>query len=70
MIFYQGDGQGQAFDKFIELQVEEGPVCCGTLWWHSHGEGKWDVKFMQDYNFKVSELEANTIQFGIDHGWV
>jgi hypothetical protein len=28
--------------------------------------GKWDVKFMQDYNFKVSGDKTNTIQFSID----
>jgi len=27
--------------------------------------GKWDVKFMQDYNFKVSGDKTNTIQFSI-----
>ena len=28
--------------------------------------GKWDVKFIQDYSFKVSEDKKNTIQFSID----
>ena len=28
--------------------------------------GKWDVKFLQDYNIKVSENKTNTIQFSID----
>ena len=28
--------------------------------------GKWDVKFLQDFNFKVSEDKVNTIQFSID----
>ncbi|MBE9489090.1 MAG: TonB-dependent receptor [Bacteroidetes bacterium] len=28
--------------------------------------GKWDVKFIQDYNFKVSGDKTNTIQFSID----
>ncbi|WP_298497857.1 TonB-dependent receptor [uncultured Algibacter sp.] len=28
--------------------------------------GKWDVKFLQDYKFKVSENKTNTIQFSID----
>jgi hypothetical protein len=28
--------------------------------------GKWDMKFMQDYNFKVSGNKTNTIQFSID----
>jgi hypothetical protein len=27
---------------------------------------KWDMKFMQDYNFKVSGNKTNTIQFSID----
>jgi hypothetical protein len=30
-----------------------------------HGE-EWDMKFMQDYNFKVSGNKTNTIQFSID----
>jgi hypothetical protein len=29
-------------------------------------ERKWDMKFMQDYNFKVSGNKTNTIQFSID----
>ncbi|WP_445957650.1 TonB-dependent receptor [Yeosuana sp.] len=28
--------------------------------------GKWDVKFLQDYNIKVSDTKTNTIQFSID----
>ena len=28
--------------------------------------GKWDVKFLQDYNVKISEDKTNTIQFSID----
>jgi hypothetical protein len=28
--------------------------------------GKWDVKLMQDYNFKVSGDKTNTIQFSVD----
>ncbi len=28
--------------------------------------GKWDLKFLQDYNFKVSGDKTNTIQFSID----
>ncbi|MCF8715272.1 TonB-dependent receptor [Joostella atrarenae] len=27
---------------------------------------RWDVKILQDYNFKVSETKTNTIQFSID----
>ncbi|MBL4887129.1 MAG: TonB-dependent receptor, partial [Flavobacteriaceae bacterium] len=28
--------------------------------------GRWDVKFLQDFNIKVSEKRTNTIQFSID----
>ena len=28
--------------------------------------GRWDIKFLQDYNIKVSEDKTNTIQFSID----
>jgi hypothetical protein len=28
--------------------------------------GRWDIKFLQDYNFKVSESKTNTIQFSVD----
>ena len=28
--------------------------------------GRWDVKFLQDYEIKISENKTNTIQFSID----
>ena len=28
--------------------------------------GRWDIKFLQDYNIKISEDKTNTIQFSID----
>jgi hypothetical protein len=29
-------------------------------------EGKWDMKLIQDYNFKVAGGKTNTIQFSVD----
>ena len=28
--------------------------------------GRWDIKFLQDYNIKISETKTNTIQFSVD----
>ncbi|MCF7561633.1 TonB-dependent receptor [Sabulilitoribacter multivorans] len=28
--------------------------------------GRWDIKFLQDYNIKISEDKTNTIQFSVD----
>jgi hypothetical protein len=28
--------------------------------------GRWDLKFIQDYNFKIGADKTNTIQFSID----
>jgi hypothetical protein len=62
-------GQGAAFDKFISQddymsgrrgQYAERYRCFSSM------ERKWDVKFMQDYNFKVSGDKTNTIQFSVD----
>jgi hypothetical protein len=69
MAFTGGASQGVAFDKFIsqdkylsgrrgQYSERYGPL---APW-----RGKWDMKFMQDYNFKVSGNKTNTIQFSID----
>jgi hypothetical protein len=69
MAFSGGVAQGQAFDRFISqdkyLSGRRGQYSerYGAL---SPWRGKWDMKFMQDYNFKVSGNKTNTIQFSID----
>ena len=64
-------GQAEAFDKFINqddyLSTRRGQYAerYGAL---SPWRGKWDIKIMQDYNFKVSSAsdKKNTIQLSID----
>ena len=69
MVFSGGASQGVAFDKFISqdkyLSGRRGQYSerYGAL---APWRGKWDMKFMQDYNFKVSGNKTNTIQFSID----
>ena len=71
MIFSGGPSQGVAFDKFISqddyLNGRRGQYAerYGAL---SPWRGKWDLKLMQDYNFKISSAseKKNTIQFSID----
>lgn len=68
---FSGIGQGAAFDAFISqddyLSERRGQYAerYGAL---SPWRGKWDMKVMQDYNFKVSSAseKTNTIQFSID----
>ncbi len=68
---FSGVGQGAAFDAFISqddyLNERRGQYAerYGAL---SPWRGKWDLKVMQDYNFKVSSAstKTNTIQFSID----
>ncbi|MFV8379610.1 TonB-dependent receptor [Flavobacterium sp. LB3R33] len=68
---FSGVGQGAAFDAFISqddyLSERRGQYAerYGAL---SPWRGKWDLKVMQDYNFKVSSAatKTNTIQFSID----
>ena len=66
---FSDTGQGQAFDAFIAqddyLSDRRGQYA------ESYGAiapwiGKWDFKFIQDFNFKVSGDKTNTIQFSID----
>ncbi len=68
---FAGAGQAAAFDAFIAqddyLNGRRGQYAerYGAL---SPWTAKWDVKIMQDYNFKVSSNsdKKNTIQFSID----
>jgi hypothetical protein len=68
---FSGAGQGAAFDSFISqdsyLSERRGQYVerYGAL---SPWRGKWDMKILQDYNFKVSSAseKKNTIQFSID----
>ncbi|MFT5963374.1 MAG: outer membrane receptor protein involved in Fe transport [Flavobacterium sp.] len=71
MVFTGGASQGVAFDKFISqddyLSERRGQYAerYGAL---SPWRGKWDMKLMQDYNFKPSSTSSktNTIQFSVD----
>jgi hypothetical protein len=68
---FSGPGQAAAFNSFIQqdeyLRSRRGQNVerYGAL---SPWRGKWDVKVMQDYNFKISSAseKKNTIQFSID----
>jgi len=68
---FSGAGQAEAFDKFISqdkyLSDRRGQYAerYGAL---SPWRGKWDMKILQDFNFKVSSAseKTNTIQFSID----
>ncbi|MFE3870664.1 carboxypeptidase regulatory-like domain-containing protein [Flavobacterium sp. ZS1P70] len=70
-MIFSGAGQGAAFDKFISqddyLNGRRGQYAerYGAL---SPWRGKWDLKLMQDYNFKISSAsdKKNTIQFSVD----
>ncbi|MBW4361452.1 TonB-dependent receptor [Flavobacterium taihuense] len=68
---FSGAGQAVAYDNFINqddyLSDRRGQYAerYGAL---SPWRGKWDMKILQDYNFKVSSAsdKTNTIQFSID----
>ncbi|MBP4137924.1 TonB-dependent receptor [Flavobacterium geliluteum] len=68
---FTGAGQGEAFDKFISqdkyLRDRRGEYVerYGAI---APWRGRWDLKLLQDYNFKVSSAseKKNTIQFSID----
>jgi hypothetical protein len=67
---FSGAGQGAALDRFISqddyLSGRRGQYAerYGAL---APWRGKWDFKFLQDYNFKVGGAKkVNTIQFSID----
>jgi len=66
---FSGAGQGAAFDAYIAqdkyLSERRGQYAerYGAL---APWRGRWDIKFLQDYNFNVSENKINTIQLSID----
>jgi len=68
---FSGTGQAAAYDNYIKqddyLNSRRGQYAerYGAL---APWRGKWDVKILQDYNFKVSSTseKKNTIQFSID----
>lgn len=66
---FSGPGQAEAFEAYIQqddhLSENRGSYVerYGLL---APWRGRWDIKFLQDYNFKVSENKTNTIQFSID----
>ena len=66
---FSGPGQAEAFDAFIAqddyLSDRRGEYAerYGAL---APWRGRWDLKFLQDYNFKVSEDKTHTIQFSMD----
>ena len=66
---FSGAGQGEAFNAFIAqddyLSSRRGQYAerYGALApWRS----RWDMKLLQDYNFKVSGEKTNTIQLSLD----
>ncbi|MFV8327392.1 TonB-dependent receptor [Flavobacterium sp. ZS1P14] len=70
-MIFSGAGQGTAFDNYIKqddyLNGRRGQYAerYGAL---SPWRGKWDLKLMQDYNFKISSVseKKNTVQFSVD----
>ncbi len=66
---FSGAGQAAAFESYIQqddyLNENRGSYAerYGAL---APWRGRWDLKFLQDYNFKVSEDKTNTIQFSVD----
>jgi hypothetical protein len=66
---FSGAGQGAALDAFIAqddyLSGRRGQYAerYGAL---APWRGRWDLKFLQDLNIKISEDKTNTIQFSID----
>lgn len=66
---FSGAGQGAALDAYIAqddyLSGRRGQYAerYGAL---APWRGRWDIKFLQDYNFNVSENKINTIQLSID----
>ncbi len=66
---FTGTGDGAALDAYIAqddyLSERRGQYAerYGAL---SPWRGKWDVKILQDFNFKVTEEKTNTLQLSID----
>ena len=67
-MMFSGAGQAEAFEAYIQqddyLSDNRGNYSerYGAL---APWRGRWDLKFLQDYNFKVGE-KTNTIQFSVD----
>jgi hypothetical protein len=66
---FSGPGQGDAFNAYIAqddyLNGRRGQYVerYGAV---APWRGRWDLKFIQDLNFKISNDKSNTIQFSID----
>jgi len=66
---FSGAGQAEAFDDYIAqddyLSGRRGQYAerYGAL---APWRGRWDVKFLQDLNFKVGGDAVNTLQFSVD----
>ena len=66
---FSGTGQGEALNNYIAqddyLSGRRGQYAerYGAL---APWRGRWDLKFLQDYNFKFSADKTHTIQFSID----
>ena len=66
---FSGADQAEAFENYIQqddyLNDNRGSYAerYGAL---APWRGRWDLKILQDYNFKVSESKTNTIQLSID----
>ena len=66
---FSGAGQAQAFEAYIRqddyLSDHRGEYMerygAKAPW-----RGRWDLKLLQDYNFKVAGNKTNTIQFSVD----
>jgi hypothetical protein len=65
----EAEAQRQAYERFIQqddyLSDNRGQYMdrYGAL---APWRGRWDLKFIQDYNFKIGADKTNTIQFSID----
>ncbi|RTE53157.1 TonB-dependent receptor [Arenibacter aquaticus] len=66
---FSGAGQAQAFEAYIRqddyLSDHRGEYMerYGAI---APWRGRWDLKLLQDYNFKVAGNKTNTIQFSVD----
>ncbi|MBC9797884.1 TonB-dependent receptor [Sinomicrobium weinanense] len=66
---FTGQGQAEALENYIQqddyLSDRRGQYAerYGAI---APWRGRWDFKFLQDYNIQVSEDKVNTIQFSVD----
>ena len=66
---FTGAGQAEAFEQYIwqddYLSGRRGQYAerYGAL---APWRGKWDIRILQDFNFKISNGKTNTIQFSVD----